>query len=435
MAPLDERLTRDELDELRALGRLAEDAGCRLYIVGGWVRDLALGGPHKDRDLVVEGDARAFAEALAAQWRETGAEVRVEWHERFLTACVQPTVGSAGPRVDIATARSETYERPGALPTVSPADIATDLWRRDFACNALAVSLSPDHFARMLDPCSGGDDIGLRVLRVLHDGSFLDDPTRILRAVNFEQRLSFAIESHTMSLLREAVESGALATVSADRISAVLHPSLGGEAAAGIVARLEELGVWEALGKRQAAGAGSVAPRPVPAEVECSLGEFRLTDPAIRAAAHLVAVAVGAGDDAHWLTPYLEKGERCAADVAAGLLSSPPEALLTPDARPSEVRAALTAVPVAAQVVLCAAQSAPRTPRADQIRQRMLQCWREWRHVSPDVTGVDLLQAGCPQGPAIGAALEAALAMKLDANASRDEQLALALKIARHAKC
>ncbi len=189
------------------LAALGEDA--RVHLVGGAVRDLLLGDAAPvDLDLVVEGDAIAVARRFAEQMETEAAPaagvasgdaagVELRFHERFGTA----TVRAAGHAYDFAGARAETYERPGALPDVRPGTLSEDLLRRDFTVNAVALALDG-----RLDAAPGAlDDLDARVLRVLHDASFADDPTRLLRMVRYATRLGFAVESHTDALARAAL--------------------------------------------------------------------------------------------------------------------------------------------------------------------------------------------------------------------------------------
>lgn len=170
---------------------------CPAYLVGGFVRDLILEVQNLDLDITVEGDGLNFAMQLAN--RLNGKIIR---HRRFGTATVT-TPGKI--KIDIAMARKEFYERPASLPKVEPGGIKDDLKRRDFTINAIAISLNPDNFAEIIDFFAGQDDICNRKIRVLHDLSFIDDPTRILRAIRFEQRYKFRIEGHTLRLLKDAV--------------------------------------------------------------------------------------------------------------------------------------------------------------------------------------------------------------------------------------
>src|SRR3954452_1104331 len=190
---------------LPALERVREAAGdVPVYLVGGAVRDLLLGRERTDLDVVLEGDAAALG-------RRLGGEVRA--HERFATAMV----ALDGLVLDLATARSETYPRPGALPEVRPATLAEDLARRDFTVNAMAVPLTDE--AELIDPHGGARDLERGLLRVLHERSFVDDPTRALRAARYAARYGFDLEPDTERLLREAD----LETVSRDRVEAELR--------------------------------------------------------------------------------------------------------------------------------------------------------------------------------------------------------------------
>jgi tRNA nucleotidyltransferase (CCA-adding enzyme) len=213
--------------------KVAELRKERVVIVGGFVRDLIMQrdiGDY-DIDLVVEGDGLGFAHELR---REVGGDIRE--HGSFLTAKLTSPfleVGGNAPllsEVDIATARSEEYPRPGALPVVTPTTIEKDLWRRDFASNSLALPLSifRDFLAgavaadalslHVVDPCGGLSDLKSSTLRILHPKSFVDDPTRLFRAVRYAVRLSFHFDKETLSGFYEAVKGGALATLSPRRI-------------------------------------------------------------------------------------------------------------------------------------------------------------------------------------------------------------------------
>ena len=180
-----------------------------VYLVGGAVRDLLLGQPVVDVDLAVEGDGPRTARELAAR-----LDGDVSPHERFGTA----TVRAGTLAFDIAATRSETYPEPGALPVTEPAGLGEDLGRRDFAINAMAAALQGDELGHLHDPHGGSADLDARVVRVLHDRSFIDDPTRLLRAVRYEVRLDFKMDEPTEELAREAARRKALATVSGPRI-------------------------------------------------------------------------------------------------------------------------------------------------------------------------------------------------------------------------
>ncbi len=197
-AILHERLPKEVLELLAKAGEIAQEIGTEVYVVGGFVRDLLLSRPNLDVDLVVEGDGIAFAGRLAGEFGG-----RVKQHEKFQTAVV---ILEDGRRIDVATARLEYYEYPAALPTVQLSSIKMDLFRRDFTVNALAVRLNPPAFGRLVDFFDAQRDLKERIIRVLHSLSFVEDPTRILRAIRFEQRFGFRIGSQTERLIRNAVQ-------------------------------------------------------------------------------------------------------------------------------------------------------------------------------------------------------------------------------------
>jgi tRNA nucleotidyltransferase (CCA-adding enzyme) len=189
--------------------------GHKAYLVGGIVRDMAMGYRNVDLDITVEGDGPAVARALAAK---TGAVFTGP--TQFATCKVE---SKAFGTVDFSTARKEVYRRPGALPLVKPSDLTEDLARRDFTINAMAISLGPEDYGRLIDPYDGMSDIKRRYLRVLHDRSFIDDPTRILRGARFASRYRFRFDGRTRRHLRCAIEDGSLHSVSGKRLYSELR--------------------------------------------------------------------------------------------------------------------------------------------------------------------------------------------------------------------
>ncbi len=350
--------------ELDAVRKAAEEP---VYLVGGGIRDLLLGRGRADVDLVVVGDPVALAERL-------GSTVVAE-EERFGTAKVELD----GHVVDIATARTETYPHPGALPVVEPVtDIEPDLARRDFTINALAVRLGGE--AELIDPHGGRHDLDEGLLRVLHPGSFVDDPTRAIRAARYASRLGFALEPETEALLRKTD----LGAVSEDRRQAELmrlasEPN-GPEG-------LELLAEWGLLDLRE--------------------GGLDLA----RSVATLLASK-----------PWSGEAERAPAVLTAALGPRGGEAPLAAaePARPSEaVELAGARTPV--EMVLARALGAEWLDRYIE----------EWRSVALEIDGSDLLAAGVAEGPALGRGLEATLRRKLDGEISgREEELAAALAAA-----
>lgn len=194
---------------LERIGREADRRGLRAYAVGGFVRDLILRRVNLDLDVVVEGQVAAMAKSLA---RALGA--RLTLYSQFGTATL---VFPDGRRVDLAMARVEEYPQPGALPVVRPGSIRDDLFRRDFTINAMAMEINKKNFGQLVDLYNGWKDLHEKKIRVLHRQSFIDDPTRVLRAVRFEQRFRFKMDAATLKLLKAALTHGAVARVKPER--------------------------------------------------------------------------------------------------------------------------------------------------------------------------------------------------------------------------
>jgi tRNA nucleotidyltransferase (CCA-adding enzyme) len=210
-AHLTRRLPRQLMVLLRQLGRMSDEAGIRLYLVGGVVRDLLLKREIWDLDLTIEGDGIAFARLVADCY---GAGLAV--FDRFATARL---TFSNGLKVDIASTRSESYVKPAALPNVQPATLQEDLYRRDFTINAMALQLNAEQFGQLYDPYGGQRDLKAKLIRVLHEGSFIDDPTRIFRAIRFVERFGFALELKTSQLLKQAAATNMIANLSGPRLA------------------------------------------------------------------------------------------------------------------------------------------------------------------------------------------------------------------------
>ncbi|HEV7770238.1 MAG TPA: hypothetical protein VGO66_06225 [Solirubrobacterales bacterium] len=344
-----------------------------VYVVGGAVRDLLLGRGRADLDLVVEGDATALAERL-------GAEAVA--HERFGTAKVR----LEGHEIDIAAARTETYATPGALPEVAPAMLAEDLCRRDFTVNAMAISLQGE--SALIDPHGGRADLEAGLLRVLHPGSFVDDPTRALRAARYASRLGFGLEAETEALLRATD----LAMVSDDRRRAeLLRLAAEDEAVRGFELLVE----WGLVRLRES-------------EIDLGIDGLKLASTVSRLLAS---------------SPWSEVAPRAPALIAAALGPAGAETMLAAadPQRPSDaVDLARGHDPVT--LVLARALGGGWLDRYVG----------EWHAVSLEIDGGDLIAAGIPQGPALGRGLDAALRGKLDGEISgREQELATALEAAR----
>ncbi|MGN6816876.1 MAG: CCA tRNA nucleotidyltransferase [Solirubrobacterales bacterium] len=349
--------------ELETVRQVAQEP---VYVVGGAVRDLLLGQPRTDLDLVVVGDAATLAERLG------GAGIE---HARFGTVKVEVE----GHEVDIATARTETYPEPGALPVVaSAASVEEDLGRRDFTINAIAIPLAEE--PRLIDPHSGRADLDQGLLRVLHDRSFEDDPTRAIRAARYAARFGFQLEPGTEALLRKTD----LTTISADRRRAELERLAAEESAR---EGLELLAAWGLI----------------------HLRKDGLT---------LLGAVDELLENPHW-ADFVPREQ---ALIAAALGPPGGEEILASMwmPRPGEgVELAERRDPV--ELILARAMGADWLDRYLII----------WRRVKLEIGGDDLIAAGIEQGPAIGRGLRAARMAKLEGEiGGREEELATALAAA-----
>ncbi len=273
---IQKQLPAELIDFMQVAGEMSAKQGQSLYLVGGVVRDLLLGRSNFDLDLVVEGDAISLAQRLTQV--KPG---KIITHPRFNTAKIKWSEWS----VDLTTARSETYVKPGALPRVKSGSISDDLFRRDFTINAMAVYLSPGRYGELIDLYGGRNDLEHKLIRILHENSFTDDATRIWRGLRYEQRLSFQLERTTLELLERDIPM--LDTISGDRIRHELELILAEEYPEKVLRRAEELGVLAKLqstlkgdgwlaGKFQQARQLS-SPDPPPAGLYLALLTYSLT--------------------------------------------------------------------------------------------------------------------------------------------------------------
>jgi tRNA nucleotidyltransferase (CCA-adding enzyme) len=389
-----------------------------VYLVGGAVRDLLLGGRSVDLDLVVDGDARAVARELADR-----LDGEVRQHERFGTAAVR----TAEMSFDLATARTESYRTPGALPDVERASLAEDLGRRDFAINAMAIALTGDDLGHLYDPHGGLHDLEQGVVRVLHEMSFLDDPTRLLRAVRYEVRLAFAMDEKTERLAVEAIDGGALATVSGARIRDELIDLLAEHESPSGVERMHALridtGLYEDLDPDPELVA-SAALGAVTIGADRALAALAaLCLPRAHGATAIRSIALAPAGVKSWVESLaLPAPER--DSVLRAVAKAPKLALDLQERRqlPSDLRRLLAGAPPE-ELALALALGAPAEP--------VLRWVTELSRVRLEITGDDLLAAGVPEGPALGRALDQTLDRKLDGLVDgRDDELRTALELA-----
>jgi tRNA nucleotidyltransferase (CCA-adding enzyme) len=391
---------------LRSAGKIGEGIGAPVYAVGGFVRDLLMGGDAPDVDLVVEGDGIAFARRLG---EEIGGTVLV--HGGFGTASIEG--GHAPPgadvdgaplgRVDVASARRERYAGAGALPDVAPAGLLEDLRRRDFSVNAMAVALAPDRFGRLIDPLGGQRDVRARRLRVLRPLAFVEDPTRICRAARYAARLDLHLDPPTRAAIRLAVARRPYVALSGQRLWREIELAAGEPRAR---KAFEHLVRWGAV---SLFGTSNVATRYLAAAER--LGRWAKSagvavDPAeLFMLALLVGrppAAVGRCLDRLALTG--EPRARLEAGAGAGPLARRLEAKHLP---PSAVDEALRPVPPAAALSAWLRGGA-------RARRRIEWYLAEGRAVQPRLTGGDLLALGVPRGPRVGRALAMLRRRRLD---------------------
>lgn len=395
-------------------GQAARELECELYAVGGFVRDLLLHEPNLDIDLLAEPEAAPLARRLSELW---SAELHLE--DAFGTATVTLPDGL---RIDFATARSESYEHPGALPQVVASSVADDLRRRDFTVNAMAFSLRPDRFGELLDPYHGLSDLRHRRLRVLHPLSFIEDPTRLFRAARFESRQNFRLTPHNLEMARAAVAGDSLTRISAHRLRMELLRTLREDDPIGALLRLEALGVWSRLAPGLTLDVELLAAAAAGSEWASS-HELALEKEMVLLAA--LAAPLEPEEAEELLRDRLGiQGEGLARLTEA--ITASAEQLLDPEQRPSvrhsllEERRPLTLALLFARCV---------AGRLRDHRALLEQFVERGRHVKLSISGHDLMELGYGAGPELGRALAAAKAALLDGDApGAPEQLAAAVE-------
>jgi tRNA nucleotidyltransferase (CCA-adding enzyme) len=396
-------LPRPLLELVREISGQAAKLGQRVYLVGGVVRDLLLGYPNFDLDLVVEGDAVKLAQQLAA-----ASHARSLAHHRFGTA----KLSYEDFTIDLATARKETYTRPGALPVVTPGTLADDLIRRDFSINAMAISLDANNYGELVDPHQGRTDLEHRLIRILHPASFSDDATRILRGVRYEQRFGFEFEARTADLLRRDVVM--LDCISGDRIRHELELILKEKQPELAIKRLGELGVLARIAP-SLEGDGWIAEKfgrtrrlrkstQLPPLYFCLL-VYSLTE---RAVEQFIARLN--------IPARLSRAMRDTLRLKASL-----SLLDNPSLKPSQIYGLLREYePVAIQANAIASESA----RIQRYLQLFL---TKLRYVKTYLAGEELKQLGIPAGREMGKILELLQKAKLDGEVrTRAEEIKLA---------
>jgi tRNA nucleotidyltransferase (CCA-adding enzyme) len=382
-----------------------------VYLVGGAVRDLLMEEPSFDLDIAVEGDGIAFGRALA---KALGG--RVVPHDKFGTAIVV----YEGGRVDVATARTEFYDYPGALPAVEQASIREDLYRRDFTINALAVSLKGEDFGRLVDFFGGLRDLEVGVIRVLHNLSFIDDPTRLFRALRYENRYGLRMEAHTQGLARACVEMGLVGELSSARLRDELEALLSEEEVAGTLYRLGELRLDRAIHPHLVADEDAVA---LVAELDRLREHYAPETPRWRPRLAALARRLPSDELYGWFE-RLRLRRRDADRIADAVTVAPRlrELAVAAD-EPAALRA--LAQPHDPDGVLLAMAGAH-----DDGRVALRRYFEELRDVELLITGADLAELGLSESPQVGAVLDEVLRRKLNGELDgREAELAAAREL------
>jgi tRNA nucleotidyltransferase (CCA-adding enzyme) len=382
------------------------------------VRDLLLGRRPRELDVSVAAGAADLARELAAslppeRWQD-GHSAEPTVHERFGTASIAWSDGQA----DFAQRRSETYAHPGALPDVQPAGMEADLARRDFTVNAIALVLAGAHRGRLIAHDGALEDLVEGRARVLHDRSFQDDPTRLLRLARYTARLGLEIEPATLALARQALDSGALQDVSGGRIGTELWLAAR-EPQDGAFTVLDELGVLSALGLLSPYDHELTQEAVALAPADADVAIVRLA-----VLFHGSARDRAAGREIMDRLEFPAEARDRVLEGAFGV-DALADALLTAR-KPSELHALMAARPVEA-CAIAGALAARRDPQAGVAARSWLE---QLRHVTLQIDGEDLIAAGLPAGPEIGRRLRRALDSKLDGeiDGRREEELRVALE-------
>jgi len=398
---IEKQLPAELVSFMQVAGEVAQSRGQSLYLVGGVVRDLLLGRTNFDLDLVVEGNAIELARQLTEI-----KQGKITTHPRFGTAKLQWNKWS----VDLATARSETYVKPGALPKVKPDSLSSDLFRRDFTINTMAIHLNPARYGELLDLHGGRDDLKHKLIRVLHEKSFTDDATRIWRGLRYEQRLNFQLETNTLELLKRDIPM--LDTISGDRIRYEMECILQEERPEKVFRRAEELNVlqgldpglkgngWLAEKFKQARQLSS--PNLPPFGLYLALLAYRLTE-----------------EESEHLISHLRLSKSVAQTLQDTMaIKTNLQALANPALNPSSIYRLLHGYSPSAIMANSLAGD------SNVARQHIQLFLNKLRYVKPALNGDDLIRMGIAPGPRIKEILQLLHEARLDGKVTskKDEE-------------
>jgi len=396
---IENRLPAELVSFMRSAGAIAGYQGQRLYLVGGVVRDLLLGRTTSDLDLVTEGDAINLSQQLA---NITQGKITV--HSRFNTA----KLGWGKWSIDIATARSETYDRPGALPGVKPGSLADDLFRRDFTINTMAIHLNPGRYGELIDLYRGRDDLERKLVRILHEKSFTDDATRVWRGIRYEQRLDFRIEADTLKLLERDIPM--LDTISGDRIRYELEMILKEEYPEKVLRRADELNVLARI-HPSLKGNGWLAEKFEQARQSSSP-----VSPPVGLYLVLLAYPL-TGEETEQMILNLKLPKSLAQILRDSIsLKTRLETLANHGLSPSTIYSTLQGYsPTAISAFAIASESPVASQQARLFLNRL-------RYIKPALSGDDLKRLGIPPGPQIKEALSMLHKARLDGKVSSKKE-------------
>jgi len=397
-AKIKKQLPDELVNFMQAAGKVAQSQGLKLYLVGGVVRDLLLKRTNFDLDLVVEGDAINLARELTSI-----NQGKIVTHPRFRTAKLQWDRWS----VDLATARSETYVSPGALPTVTPGSIQDDLFRRDFTINTMAIELNPSRYGLLLDLYDGRQDLEHKLIRVLHEKSFMDDATRIWRGLRYEQRLDFQLEPTTLRLLKRDIAY--LDTISGDRIRHELELILKEEYPEKILRRADKLGVLPKL-HPALKGNGWLAEKFEQAR-QLSSPDLPLT------VLYLVLLAYRLSEEENErLISYLRLTKSVAQTLRDAIgIKTRLKSLADPELPPSSIYSLLHGYSSTAVMVNSLASDSP------VARQHIHLFLSKFRYIKSALIGEDLTRMGIAPGPDIKEVLNLLLEARLDGKVATEQ--------------
>ena len=384
---------------LQEIGQVGDEVSQPVYVVGGFVRDLLLGRENLDLDIVVEGDAIGFASHIAEKW-----DGRLHTYREFGTATVTCPDGF---KIDFVSARRETYEQPGALPLVKYGTIADDVHRRDFSINALGMAINPGAFGKLVDYTNGLQDLRARDIRALHDQSFIDDPTRIFRAIRYERRYGFQIVEDDQKRTREAINQGILDLISGQRIRNEIDRILSEEMAPGMIRRMREFDLFHAIHPDWEFPQDFDA-RWNTAYKAIDWAKGHLPNDSVNVEAMLWMTLLPADTIEPVSDRLVLENQFCAKLTANACLQNALD-VLSADSKRSEVYKLLKPYPLETLVFALAQPDQP-TWCAEKIGNYLI----DLRPVQPLINGDDLIQLGLKPGPAFANLLWRVFAAQLD---------------------